>query len=292
LRIDLGEDNVLAGLPWEWAMRAPFRFVYRGVLGQDPSRDRAQWFISRLRQLGALPKISSPVDRSATEQIEKEEQKLGVLADGWNGRETKRNLSAKLGESVVAIIKLSTEEERSSKGGHGSLSISIEHMYGQHGIKTAIYDPRQLNADAIPKLFGNIKVLHFCLPLTELSGLLQLGTGRGALGSGLSASFLDALAGEGPRPIVILDPPMPSREQFWAQQLVRRNMYARQLFERSSVDAVIGMGLSWDAGAYLEDLLSAMQRHDTLEEVVKLLSGRYVQSAAVLYAFDPEIPLP
>lgn len=292
LRIDLGEGNVLAGLPWEWALRDPFRFVYRSILGRDAQRDLLQWFIARLRQLGAAPEGLSAADRQAPMEIERFEQKLGVLADGWHGRETKRNLNAKLGQTVAAIVKLSTEKERSLNVGSGSAAISIEFMYARHGIKPMVYDPRQLNADAIPKFFRNVKVLHICLPVTELSGLLQLGTGGGTFGNGLSASFLDALGGEGPRPIVILDPPMPSRDQFWAQQVVWRNLYARQLFERQSVDAVIGMGLSWDGGGYLEDLLGAMQRHDAVGEVVKLLSGRYAQSAAVLYAFDPEIPLP
>jgi hypothetical protein len=284
LRFELSEDDQLAALPWEWAMREPFRFVYRSPRGRDVTHERLQWFLSRLQQFGAPP---GSADAAA---IENAERQAGVFADGWSGVETRRNLNARRGQQMVAIVKLSTEEERSLKIGSGSASISLEDIYASRGIRFATYDPRQLNPENIQKFFQGVQLIHICLPLTELNGLLQLGSPEMTQG-GLSASSFYVFNSNLPRPVVLLDPPMPARNEFWAQQLVWRNIFARHLFERYSVEAVIAAGLVHDISAYDHGIAANLAGRNSVGELIRLLNANHPESAAALYAFDPMIPL-
>lgn len=265
-------------------MREPFRFVYRSLRGRDVTHERLQWFVSRLRELGATPASADVAE------IEKAERQAGVFADGWNGVETRRNLNARPGQQTVAIVKLSTEEERSLKIGSGSASISLEDTYASRGIRFATYDPRQLTTETIKKFFQGVQLIHICLPLTELNGLLQLGSPEMTQG-GLSASSFYILNADLPRPVVLLDPPMPTRNEFWAQQLVWRNIFARHLFERYSVEAVIAAGLVHDIYAYDRGIAANLAGRNSVGELIRLLNANHPESAAALYAFDPTIPL-
>ena len=285
LRLELGEDDELAAIPWEWALREPFRLVYRSLKAREITQERLQWFVTRLRKAGAAP---ASVD---AQEIESAERQLGVFADGWRGVETRRNLNAKRSEAVVAIVKPSTEEEREQKIGSGTFSISMEDLYTSRGIHFEIFDPRRLTPETIQSAFQSMQLLHICLPLTELNGLLQLGRADSTAGSGLSASFLYVLNPERPRPLVLLDPPMPARREFQAQQLVWRNVYARQLFERYSVEAVIAAGLAEDTATYYRGVLANIAGRSSAGELVRYLNVNHPESSAALYAFDPAIPL-
>ena len=285
LRLELGEDDELAAIPWEWALREPFRHVYRSLKARDITQERLQWFVTRLGKLGAAP---APVN---AQEIESVERQLGVFADGWRGVETRRNLNAERNEGVVAIVKLSTEEEREQKIGSGTFSISMEDLYTSRGIRFEIWDPRRLTPEAIQSAFQSVQLLHICLPLTELNGLLQLGSADSTAGSGLSASFLYVLNPERPRPLVLLDPPMPARREFQAQQLVWRNVFARQLFERYSVEAVIAAGLAEDTATYYRGVLANIAGRSSAGELVRYLNINHPESSAALYAFDPAIPM-
>jgi tetratricopeptide (TPR) repeat protein len=285
LRLELGEDDELAAMPWESALHEPFRFVYRCQKGGDITEERLQWFAVRLYK---SREVQEPGDVA---QIERAERRLGVFADGWRGIETRRNLNGAREECVVAIIKQSTEEERSQKLGAGSSSISLEDLYAGRGVRFQVYDPRTLTPETIQKLFQLVQLVHICLPLTELNGLLQLGSAADTAGSGLSASFLYVLNPALPRPLVLLDPPTPTRPEFWTQQIVWRNVYARQLFQRYSVEAVIAAGLVRDPRVYYRGLLANMAGRSSAGELLRYLTVNHPESGAALYAFDPEIPL-
>ncbi len=288
LRIAFSSGDKLAALPWEWASLGPFRFVYRGARGVDPTTARWQSFSRWMRGLGlAIPLPGGP-DPKSVSLIEAAERQQNALVDGWSGPETRRRLLASRPLPPVALIKLSQEEERFEKTSYGSAAISVESYYYDRRIPFETYDPRYLRPEHLEKIAMQFALVHVCLPISELNGLLQIMVPNPEI-PGLSPAFLRRSNPDAPRPVVILDPPLPPREQFWAQQLVWRNLFALHLFEESPVEAVIAAGLAPDPAAYLDSLLSAIGERRPAGEFAGRLKGTY--AGAVVYAWDPDLPL-
>jgi hypothetical protein len=145
-----------------------------------------------------------------------------------------------------------------------------------------------LGPDGIAKIAPQFEILHFCLPVTEFSGSLQLSVPSDDMVA-FSPDCLSQSSFVGLSPIVILDVPFPPRSEFWAQQLVWRNLFAQQLFEQSPVEAVICAGLAEDSYTYLNTLIDHVETHSPLGGLVKALN-QIPQMAASLYASDPTIP--
>jgi hypothetical protein len=291
LRIAFSEADYLAALPWEWADLDAFRFVYRGARGVDAATARWQSLSRWFTALGIDAGLGSPSQEAIT-LIEDSLRKAGQFVDSWNGPETRRRLALNH-PRAIAIIKLEQEVERSASFSYGQRGISVEHLYEEQNRKEpniviSSFDPRYLGPDGMVKIASQFEILHICLPVTELSGSLQLSVPSDDTVA-FSPAFLNQPSFPRLPPIVILDVPRPPRSEFWAQQLVWRNLFARQLFEQSPVEAVICAGLAEDSDTYLKTLIHHVESHSPLGEVVKALN-QIPQMAASLYASDPTMP--
>jgi hypothetical protein len=291
-RIDFSEADRLAGLPWEWSVPVNARFVYRGLQGREPSYDRVRWFIHRLEELGFPIEFTGDLSENVIAQIETAEHTLGVLADGWNGIVTKRNLAALRRRSNIVLIKQDSELERYGKMGYGSMNLDVERLYAAHGLPVTRVSPQSLTSSGWPAMLAEAGLIHLCLPLVEVNGQLQLSLFEDSYvtGPGLAPAFNIEPGPAGRRPIVVLDPPLPLREQFRAQQLVWRNIFARDLFEQSPVEAVIAAGLTSRPETFLEYFVQQVAAGEAAGKIVKELNVLCPDMAAALYAYDATVP--
>jgi tetratricopeptide (TPR) repeat protein len=287
LRIAISEADSLAALPWEWADLDVFRFVYRGPRGVDSTFARWQSLVRWFNAHGLFGGSFASPSPEAIASIESWLRQSGQFRDRWDGPETRHSMVENR-PRTVALIKLEQEAERGQSTSYGQRGISVENVYFEAGIRAMSFDPRYLGPEGILKIAPDFEILHICLPITEVSGSLQLSAPSGD-SVGYSPSFFTQMAHQRLAPIVILDVPLPPRKEFWAQQLLWRNLFARQLFEPSSIEAVVCVGLAEKTEPYLSTLIQHVASHAPLGALVRKLN-EVPQMSACLYAADPALP--
>jgi tetratricopeptide (TPR) repeat protein len=288
LRLAFGSADYFAALPWEWADLNVFRFVYRGPLGVDSTFAHWQSLVRWFNVHGLVGGLFASPSAEAIASIESWLRQSGQFRDSWDGPETRRAMAESRPPRTVALIKLEQEAERSQSISYGQRGISVEHFYLQAGIQVASFDPRYLGPEGILKIAAEFEILHICLPITEVNGLLQLSVESKEY-FGFSPSSFVQMEHRGLAPIVILDVPLPPRRELWAQQLLWRNLFARQLFETSSMEAVVCVGLAEESESYLSTLIQHVAGHAQLGALVRTLNN-VPQMSACLYAADPALP--
>lgn len=288
LRLAFSEADSLSAIPWEWADLDVFRFVYRGPRGLDSTVARWQSLVRWFNAHGFVGSFASP-SPEAIASIESWLRQSGQFRDSWDGPDT-RHAIVQNRQRTVALIKLEQEAERSQRFSYGERGISVERIYLEAGIRVATFDARYLGPEGILKVAPEFEILHISLPITEVNGLLQLSVPSGD-SAGYSPSFFSQMAYQRLAPIVILDVPLPPRKEFWAQQLLWRNLLARQLFQPSGIEAVVCVGLAEESESYLSSLVQHVAGHAPLGALVRTLNLNNVpQRSACLYAADPSLP--
>jgi hypothetical protein len=288
LRLAFSSADYYAALPWEWADLDVFRFVYRGPLGVDSTFAHWQSLVRWFSAHGFVGGSFASPSPEAIASIESWLRQSGQFRDSWDGPETRNEMAKSRPPRTVALIKLEQEAERSQSISYGRRGISVEHSYREAGIQVSSFDPRYLGPEGIVKIAHEFGILHICLPITEVNGLLQLSVESKEY-YGYSPSSFTQMEHRSLAPVVILDVPLPPRREFWAQQLLWRNLFACQLFESSSMEAVVCVGLSEEGESYLSMLIQHMARHAQLGALVRTLNN-VPQMSACLYAADPALP--